>query len=278
MSTNGVIEVRITQLDEISQVAGSGADRISLGQEGCITKAPTFGEIARFGNIMRSIELQSGLVVPMAWPRSEMQVSDMIKAAIDAGINEIVVNDWGTLLNAESKSSLVAGLALTRSQLATSEDEPRDQRIDGSIVSMAAAFGMAGIEVDQAVAIQHEFGSTLFRTILGHEPLGWSRSCPTLRLMAPGESPSQKCKTFCNKPMELTATSRWRLVDGKREVLPAGVHAPQVKVWGNGIYREMPCNYDRYSRYLVIDQRRHNNDIVSAVKHAQHILKSKNYR
>ena len=254
MTAAQTIEIRVPNGADLDRAVLAGTEVVSLGQEGCFTKAPTRSDIDDLVRLTSEAGLRSGLVVPIAWPRTEQAVHELAQYALSAGVDTVTVNDWGTAFAVSEPGRVVLGLGLTRARSMEPSGETRRTSLDGSLCGAAARLGMAGLEVDQVTDVPAEDQPTV-RTVLGPEIVSWSRSCPTLRARgAPGQTPSTECTSLCDTPIRLRASSRWRLIDGKREALPAGVTPPEVTVWGNAVYRDPGADISRTS-HVVVDTR-----------------------
>lgn len=273
MRSFGAVEIRVTKVDDLAKVMDSGADIIGFGQEGCLIKAPDVGEIRHFIDVVRESGLRSTLVIPIAWPRSASSVIELAEFAIAEGVDNVVVNDWGSALAIKPKSKLIAGLSLTRAQMPVTESSVRDTRLDGSVISMVNELGMVGVEVDPAVQLDDVKGDCQIGAVLGPELIGWARSCPILRARRrEGFAENESCRSFCDAPVHLQATSRWRLVDGKREVLPAGKPVTKVSIWGNAIYGNMTNSKIRNIDKIIIDKRHIQEDLSAIIIAARGLL------
>lgn len=263
------IELRAARPEQLFAAVDAGADVISLGQEGCLHKAPAQRVVEELVSRAKDAGLGTGLVAPIAWPRSEQQVHDMVGHALAAGVDTVTVNDWGTMLASTERSRLFVGLALTRSQQMNGR-AGGDPVLDASVSDSMSSLGLGGVEVDEITSVDDRMHGRV-RTVLGPEPTGWSRSCPTLRARAPMQLAGPSCTALCDTPLHLVASSRWRLIDGKREVLPAGVTPAKIVVWGNAVYRA-PVGARTLTAHVVLDLRHTHGDPAQAVRDIREAL------
>lgn len=257
-----LVEVRLPGAGDIDRVLGSGADAVGIGHEGCLHKARHAGALVPFVRHAHEAGLAASVVVPVAWPRSAAAVATFAHDAAAAGADTLVVNDWATALECRPYADrLVLGRGLTASRpLAVAEEptgtaEPVHSDLDVGIQDAVGEGAALGVELDAATPPRPETLCGQLRLVVGPRLRALSRSCPTLRHR---HGTAGRCEALCTTPITVTATSRWRLVDGKRETLPAGTPARDLLVWGNAVLDPASTTPDRVAapvRVWVIDLR-----------------------
>ena len=254
------LDLRLTTLDRLDEALALPASAISVGHEGCPHKLPGVEDLQRAAERIRGSGKSFTFVVPISYERFIAEVAERVVALARTGPIIVVANDLGMLAELADRGlpgtcTLAAGhglsysfeqqpwidLSLDREAPAIREAFCRNSLDDPQLWPELRKWGVSMIEVDGLPRTSASFTSLRaagfdLNVLLDVVPVAYARSCHTARYY--GIAPPE-CVHHCDRPFELTATDRWRLVHGNLELISKQARAeiPDFTVFGNVVYR-----------------------------------------